>query len=391
MLTAQLVDGFGGRLHSVLLAIVATRIAGLDGFARFAAAGLIGTMLAAVVTGLVGRRVSGRGILGGAALALTAFRLLQYGIILSGAGIGAMASIQLVSSLCGTMMMQASKAQAPADKRDDNGSSSLAWMNGVNGLGGVMGTGAASLLTIFAPVWLFTAAGATVVCASSLPMLRFALRTQVATLPEPMDLASYRRIAPSVLLGAAASLFVASLPTLKNGVVVDLYSEGWLAPVAAVGVAGNLLAASVIQRLAPRARTVRNDAVVWPLLGVLGVLGWAVADQGVAFLMGAQVLAGFAGQLLAALTEARIVNLVGRSRATAALSAAEATAALGTSGMVMMLPTLLSSVGYAGFVGFAIVPLLLLAGAAALWQRLAPPPEQTRGPAALPASAATSN
>lgn len=362
----QLADGLGGRLHSVLLLVYVTRTGGLGGLSGFAAAGLVGAVLAVLAAGASAPRLSSRGFLAGSTATLLTCRLAQYACVAAGVPLTMNMALQLLSSAAGQAVGNAAKAHAPASDASAAASSqALGWMGVANQLGGVAGAAAAGAIAGWASETVFVVAGIAGAIASTAPMLRFARGSPVGGTPQRLSLRAWRPALRPVLLGAAVLMFISGPMTLSTGLVTDLYHAGWVGPIAAVAVSGNVVATLAMRAVADRCGTHLRASLGWPLIGLVGMLGWAVADQGLVGIALAHICAAGAAHLLATMVEARVLTTVGRGQASAALAASTSVAGGASILSVLATPWLLDTVGFAGLVAVAALGLAVVAVIAA--------------------------
>lgn len=367
LLSTQFFDGFGARFHGVLLAIYALRISGLSGFAGFTAVGMLGIVLSTGMAGGLTSRLGGRRTMIACAITVATVRVACYAFVAFGGGLLPLMILRLIGASAGTLMINASRAQVPEGER---AVSSLAWMHVANALGQAAATAVAGWVAM-GPTWLIVTLGAPLAAAPTLPMLRMARFATTVALPLKEQWRSFRAIAPAAGLGALIQLCTTGLATLKDGLTVDLYSEHWLGPVAGMGLVGSFLGATLLRRFVRFTSRPSGDIVVWPVMATLSYVGWALADQGIAWMLFAQLLNGLAGQVLAACIEARLLEQGGRAGAVPALTAAGGVAAAAGAIGAIAVPPMLSTLGYVGTVAVSLVPLAALGvwGAARLLKR----------------------
>lgn len=390
LLVAQLLDGFGARFHAVLVALYTLRAGGMAGFAAFTAVGLLGVVLSTVASGWLTGQLGAQRTMRVAGLLLALSRVGSYVLVAFGAGVGPLLVLRFLGSVTGQLMMNMAKAQIPlhddasavgsggADRgRGDTKSAaaaSLAWMNVANAAGQTLAVAVAGVVGGLGPGWLIALVGAPTATLPVLPLLKLARYATAVPLAFKEQLAAVRLVAPATLLAGAITLFVAGLTVLKDGLTVDLYSARWLGPVAAASLAGSLVAALAIPRVARYNAHPMTDTLVWPLLGAVALGGWAFADSGVPWLIASQFVNGIAGQILASFTEARILAGAGREGAVPALTVSGSVAAFASALSAVTMPPLLAGLGYAAAVVAITAPLLLLAafGGMRLWTQLHP-------------------
>lgn len=389
LLATQLVDGFGARFHAVLVALYALRVGGMAGFAAFTAVGLLGIVLSTVASGWLTGQLGAQRTMRLAGLLLALSRVGSYVLIAFGAGVGPLLVLRFLGSVTGQLMMNMAKAQLPlpddasadGSGRADGGrderksaAASLAWMNVANAAGQTLAVAVAGVVGGLGPGWLIALVGAPTATMPVLPLLKLARYATAGPVPFKEQLAAVRLVAPATLLAGAITLFVAGLTVLKDGLTVDLYSARWLGPVAAASLAGSLVAALTIPKVARYNAHPTTDALVWPLLGAVALGGWAFADSGVSWLVASQFVNGIAGQILASFTEARILAGAGREGAVPALTVSGSVAAFASALSAVTMPPLLAGLGYAAAVVAITAPLLLLAafGGMRLWMQLHP-------------------
>lgn len=354
-LGTQFADGFGGRFNSLVLALYALRIGGLEAFSGLLAVGMVGSVLAAVASGMGTSRLGARRTMRVSAAALALARLASYGVIFVSGSVTPILLARFVGGVAAGVIMAGAKSQAP---RNELAASRLAWLNVANGGGQALGAMAAGAAIAWASPGLLTASGLTVGLASIVPMYRIARHSVPVAVPFRTQLRGQRAAAPVVAFGAVVYLVAMSLVSLSDALVVKLQSETWLGAATMAAFVGALLAATLLRS---RPDLVSRDPLVaWPLLGVLALAGWQVAGMGWPMLLATMTAGGFAGQMLAAMVEHHVIHRVEADHAISALAASAAAGSLASALALVALPRLIGSIGVEASAGLLLVGSLAL-------------------------------
>lgn len=382
MLAAQFADGFGGRFHGVLLALYALQLGGLEGFAGFAAAAMVGSAVSAVVAGWLTSRIGGSGAMRISAAALLVTRIATYLLIPFGLPLSGLICLRLIGSVAGTLVNTGAKAHVPDD---DRAGSRLAWMNVSNGGGQAVAALAGGVLST-ASGWTIAVVGAPIALAATWPMVRLAARSTGRPVAWSEQLAGLRVAAGPITLGALVFTVLNALPVLADGLIVEQYAAQWLGPLTVVAFLGSLVAAGALRWLHRTRLGAAPDALLWTGLGALGVAVWALGDEGITGFAAARFVSAFVAQVLASLAEVRVMERAGRTRALPALSASGAIAALGGAATTGVVPWLLAGSGYTGTVLWSLAALAVVAVGAVLTTRtVSRVRHRTATPATFPA------
>jgi hypothetical protein len=121
-----------------------------------------------------------------------------------------------------------------------------------------------------------------------------------------------------------------------------------------------------LSRLATRGVAMADPKTLWPLLGVVMIAGWALAEASVAGLVLAQMMTGLAQTTFEGTMDDQCVRTGSATRITTSLSGASASRALGGAAAVAALPVILHHVPLDVVAASAVGLLLATAGASLL-------------------------
>lgn len=355
LLLAQIADGAGAKFHVVALSLYLLHAAGLGAVSGFVASGLLGCVVALAVAAGTSRVVSGRTLMASAAGTLLAVRIGAYVVVAVGGAPAWLFAGQFVGSVAGTLLINCSKAQAPAERR----ARTLAWMNVANGGGGIVGAAGAGFLTSGWPTWSLVSVGVAGAVIATAPMLMLSRRSRTVPVSLRDQWHAARRVAGPVLLGAATFALVGGFGLLSNGLVAELFDARFVATATAAAVVGTWSAAATVgwfERLAGRVPA----AVLWPALGVVPLALWAIAPVHLGVVLAAVGSGALLLGWLAVSVEAAVLERTG-SAVTSALSLSSAVASLLSAGTVQMVPRLLDRSGHLLASGVLLIGLLVVA------------------------------
>ena len=358
LVAAQFADGAGAKFHLVALSLYVLHHGGLGAVSGFIASGLLGSVVAVAAAAGTTRVISGRTLMAAAATTLLAARIVAYVVIAAGAGAVWLFVGQFVGSVAGTLLINCSKAQAPPGRR----ARTLAWMNVSNGAGGIIGAGAAGILSIGWPTLAIVAVGVVGATVATAPMMVLSRRSATVPVSFRDQWSAARGVVGPMLLGAAVFAFVGGFDLLRNGLVAELFDARFIALATAAAVVGSWSAAATVgwfERLAKRVPA----TVLWPATGAVPVALWGLAPSHLGVLLVAVALGALMLGWMAVSVEAAILERTG-SAATAALSLSTAVAALLSAGTVQAVPRLLERSGHLATSGVLLVGLLAVALAA---------------------------
>ena len=343
LIVAGLVDSFGLALGWTIFILQAVESQGLGTAAVYSSAMLLGIGLSAPAAGLLAARLDGRRLLQSTAAAEGLLRGAVFVLLFLGLPVPVLALLVVVTNVVawsGYAAMRAEIATEAIGRR----TRALTWYAGGIAAVEAAGVAVAALLpvsvsgTTTGPVLL---AVVVVYVVSLAPTFLVARGSRVPRSTPVRERFPLLRCAPMFAGGFAVMLLASGPAFLAVALTAELAGRVWVAPAALAFTAGAVVAPLVVGGLERR----RLPAtVVWPLLGVGMIGGWALAPVSVAGLMLAQLLSGIFMTSLEGTIDARVAELV-PERVTAGMGWAGAVRAFGGAAAVASAPAVVATAG----------------------------------------------
>jgi len=375
LIAAGLVDSFGLALGWTVFILQAVESQGLGTAAVYSSAMLLGIALSAPAAGVLAARLDGRRLLQSTAAVEAFLRGAVFVLLFVGFPVPALALLVVVTNIVawsGYAGMRAEIATESAGRR----TRALTWYAG--GIAAVEAAGAAvaALLPVGVSSGIHGPVLLSVVVIYVVSLIPTFFVARGSRLPRSLPVRErfpLLRCAPTLAGGFAVMLLASGPAFLAVALTAEFAGRAWVAPAAIAFTIGAIVAPLVVAGLERR----RLPAtVVWPLLGVGMIGGWALAPVSIAGLLLAQFLSGMFMTSLEGTIDARVADLV-PDRVTAGMGWGGAVRALGGAAAVGSAPAIVATVGLgaASAVAGVVLAVIALLGLVrlALVQAIAPP------------------
>ena len=343
LIAAGLIDSFGLALGWTVFVLHAVAIQGLGTAAAYSAAMLVGIGLSAPVAGVLASRLDGRHLLQSTAVVEGALRAGVFVLLVLDFPVPVIAALVVVSNVVAWTGYAGMRAEI-ANEAGTGRTRALTWYAGGVAAIEAAGAGVAAVLPVGAAGTVTGTLLLVVVAVHALVLLPTFLVARGSRVVRSVRIRGHfplLRCAP-MFAGGFAVMLVASGPVfLAVALTAKLHGRVWVAPAAIAFTAGALIAPLVVAALERR----RLPAtVLWPLLGVGLIAGWALAPLHPAGLLLAQAMSGIFLTSLEGTIDARVAEAV-PEQVTAGMGWAGAVRALGSAAAVGGAPAMIAVAG----------------------------------------------
>ena len=343
LIAAGLIDSFGLALGWTVFVLHAVAIQGLGTAAAYSAAMLVGIGLSAPVAGVLASRLDGRHLLQSTAVVEGALRAGVFVLLVLDFPVPVIAALVVVSNVVAWTGYAGMRAEI-ANEAGTGRTRALTWYAGGVAAIEAAGAGVAAVLPVGAAGTVTGTLLLVVVAVHALVLLPTFLVARGSRVVRSVRIRGHfplLRCAP-MFAGGFAVMLVASGPVfLAVALTAKLHGRVWVAPAAIAFTAGALIAPLAVAALERR----RLPAtVLWPLLGVGMIAGWALAPLHPAGLLLAQAMSGIFLTSLEGTIDARVAEAV-PEQVTAGMGWAGAVRALGSAAAVGGAPAMIAVAG----------------------------------------------